>query len=170
MRRRWIGAPAVALAAVLALAGCTPPAPEATAWQGTVQTLASQASGGDYASASATLDQLEADVIAQRDAGTISADKATAILSRIATVRADLASLAPSPSPSPEPTAEQSPEPTVADTPEPTQDTVVDEGPSQQEQPSEDKDKGPGNPGKGGGGKGGKGESTGPGGPGKKDG
>ncbi|WP_148286490.1 hypothetical protein [Microbacterium sp. B19] len=160
MRRRWIGVPVVALAVVVALAGCTQPAPETTAWQGTVQTLASQASGGDYASASATLDQLEADVIAQRDAGTISPDEATAILSRIATVRADLVSLAPSPSP----------EPTVADTPEPTQDTVVDDGPSQQEQPPQNDDKGPGNPGKGGGGKGGKGESTGPGGPGKKDG
>lgn len=168
MRRRWIGVPVVALAVVVALAGCTLPAPETTAWQGTVQTLASQASGGDYASASATLDQLEADVVAQRDAGTISADEATAILSRIETVRADLASL--NPAPSPEPTTEQTPEPTVADTPEPAQDTVVDDGPSQQEQPPQNDDKGPGNPGKGGGGKGGKDDSTGPGGPGKKDG
>ncbi|KZE40749.1 hypothetical protein [Microbacterium sp. T32] len=166
MRRRWIGVPVVALAAVVALAGCTPPAPEATAWQGTVQTLASQASGGDYASASATLDQLEADVVAERDAGTISPDEAAAILSRIATVRADLASLTPNP----EPTTVQTPEPTVADTPEPAQDTVVDEGPSQQQQPPQNDDKGPGNPGKGGGGKGGKDDSTGPGGPGKKDG
>lgn len=166
MRRRWIGVPVVALVAVVALAGCTPPAPETTAWQGTVQTLASQASGGDYASASATLDQLEADVIAQRDAGMISPDEAAAILSRIATVRADLASLTPNP----EPTTVQTPEPTVADTPEPAQDTVVDEGPSQQQQPPQNDDKGPGNPGKGGGGKGGKDDSTGPGGPGKKDG
>jgi len=43
------------LTAGLALAGCTPQAAAPTAWQGVVQTLASQASDGDYASATATL-------------------------------------------------------------------------------------------------------------------
>lgn len=168
MTRHRVLAPVLALAVGLALAGCTPPAAEPTAWQGVVQTLASQASGGDYASASATLDQLEADVIAQRDAGTIPSAEAEAILSRIATVRADLASLAPSPEPTPEPTTE----PVTEDTPEPTQSTVSDDGATDDEQ------KAPAGPGekdseKSGKGDGGKGKTDGPsapGGPGKKDG
>lgn len=135
----------LALAGALALAGCTPPAAEPTAWQGVVQTLASQASGGDYASALTTLDQLEAEVTAQRDAGTLATDAAEAILSRIATVRADLTSLAPSP----EPTA-----PVSESTPEPTQSTVTDgdgeqdaEEPEPEPAPADPGDTGPGNSG-----------------------
>lgn len=176
MRIRRPMATALALAATIVLAGCTPPAAEPTAWQGVVQTLASQASGGDYASASTTLDQLEADVTAQRDAGTLSASEAEAILARIAVVRADLSSLLPTP----EPTAESTPEPTQETSPEPTQSTVgddeegIDDEPSspgdepsspgeESRTPDEKGGKGPGNsgPGKGDPGKGG---------PGKKDG
>lgn len=173
MRIRRPVATALALAATIVLAGCTPPAAEPTAWQGVVQTLASQASAGDYASASATLDQLEAEVTAQRDAGTLSASEAEAILARIAVVRADLSSLLPAP----EPTAESTPEPTEGSdpesTPEPTQSTVDDDEEATDEEPpapgdesrtpGEKDDTGPGNsgPGKGDPGKGG---------PGKKDG
>lgn len=133
----------LALAGALALAGCTPPAAEPTAWQGVVQTLASQASGGDYASALTTLDQLEAEVTAQRDAGTLATDAAEAILSRIATVRADLTSLAPSP----EPTA-----PVSESTPEPSQSTVTDDEQDAEESepepaPADPGDTGPGNSG-----------------------
>lgn len=173
MRIRRPVATALALATTIVLAGCTPPAAEPTAWQGVVQTIASQASGGDYASASATLDQLEAEVTAQRDAGTLSASEAEAILARIAVVRADLSSLLPAPEPSaestPEPTEESSPE----STPEPTQSTVGDDDEATDDEPSppgdesgtpdEKDDKGPGKsgPGKG---------DPGTGGPGKKDG
>lgn len=177
MSLRRTATTALALAAVLALTGCTPPAAEPTAWQGVVQTLASQASGGDYASASATLDQLDADVTAQRDAGSLSAAEAEAILARIAVVRADLSSLLPAP----EPTAESTPEPTtesttpvVEDTPDPTQSTVGDDDASDDEPtppgdsatPDEPGGKGPGNTGPG---RGGPGQDR-PGGPGKKDG
>lgn len=161
-------APVLALAVGLALAGCTPPAAEPTAWQGDVQTLANQASGGDYASASATLDQLEADVIAQRDAGTVSSAEAEAILSRIAAVRADLASLAPSP----EPTPAQSTEPATEDTPEPAQSAVSDDGATDDEQkgPAGPGDKGADKSGKDDGGKDKNEGPAAPGGPGKKDG
>ncbi|MCC4249179.1 MULTISPECIES: hypothetical protein [Microbacterium] len=147
MTRRRMAATAVAFAAALALAGCTPPAAEPTAWQGVVQTLAGQASSGDVASASTTLDQLEADVIAQRDAGTVSPEEAEAILGRIAAVRADLAALAPAP----EPTVEQTEQPVTEDTaPEPTQSTVDDDDTTVQEPetPEESEEQGPGNSGK----------------------
>lgn len=141
MRLRRSLSLSIALAGALALAGCTSPAAEPTAWQGVVQTLASQASGGDYASALATLDQLEAEVAAQRDDGTLPAAEAEAILARIATVRADLTSLAPSP----EPTA-----PVTESTPEPTQSTVTDdeqdaeEPEPEQPAPADPGDTGPG--------------------------
>lgn len=173
MNRRWLPAASLAYAAALALTGCAQTVAEPTPWQGVVQTLASQASGGDYASASSTLDQLEADVLAQRDAGTVSAAEAEAILARIAIVRADLADLVPAP----EPTAEQTPQPVATDTPEPTQSTVEDEGESVEDPPTqtEPTDKGPGNSGKGEDGKGSGGKDKvddppTPGGPGKKDG
>lgn len=173
MSRHRITATSLAFAAALALTGCAPTAAEPTPWQGVVQTLASQASGGDYASASTTLDQLEADVLAQRDAGTVSPAEAEAILARIAVVRADLSGLVPDP----EPTAEQSPEPVTPDTPEPTP-SAVDDQPETVEDPptqTEPADEGPGNSDKGEDGKGnsGKGKGDGsqpPGGPGKKDG
>lgn len=180
MRRRLLAPPALALATAIALAGCTPPPAEPTAWQGVVQTLASQASGGDYASASATLDQLEADVIAQRDAGAIPATEAEAILSRIAAVRADLASLAPAPEPTPEPAPEPSQESAVDVGSEPTESTVSDDDADEDESPATPDDQPeeqsrPGNedqgkPGKGDEGRGKSDESPGRGGPGKKDG
>lgn len=105
MIRRTAPAAALLLAGVLALAACTPPAAAPTAWQSTVQTVAQQASTGDYASALASLDALEAEVVARRDAGEITAEEADGILSRIATVRADLTSLVPVPSSTPTPTS-----------------------------------------------------------------
>ena len=168
MTRRRLLSPVLPRAVGLMLAGCTPPAAEPNAWQGVVQTLASQASAGDYSSASATLDQLEADVIAQRDAGTIASAEAEAILSRIATVRADLASLAPSP----EPTPEQTTEPVTEDTSEPTPSTVSDDGATDDEQkePAGPGEKDSEKSGKGDSGKGKSDAPAAPGGPGKKDG
>lgn len=164
MRRRALAG--VLLAAAVILAGCTPPATTPTAWQQTVQSVASQASTGDYASALATLDALEAEVVARRDAGEITAQEADGILSRIATVRADLSSLVPAPTPTPTPTVESTPEqPAVTDDDTTDDGGTVDPGdtgPGGQD-PDKDrgKEKGPGkeNGGPGGGG-----------GPGKKDG
>lgn len=119
MKRRVMPAAAVFLAATIAFAGCTPPAAERTAWQRTVETVAAQASGGDYATALATLDALETDVVSRRDAGEVSAEQTDAILGRIATVRADLIALVPSPTPTPTPTLEPEPAPTSEPTPEP---------------------------------------------------
>lgn len=180
MRRRLLAPPALALATAIALAGCTPPPAEPTAWQGVVQTLASQASGGDYASASATLDRLEADVIAQRDAGAIPATEAEAILSRIAAVRADLASLAPAAEPTPAPTPEPSQEPVTDVSSEPVESTIVDDDTDDDDAPDMTDDqpekqsgpggKGPEKPGKGDDGKGKREDSAGRGGPGTKDG
>lgn len=143
MIRRIAPAAGLLLAATLALAACTPPAATPTAWQESVQTVADQASGGDYTSALASLATLEADVISRRDAGEVTADEAAGILSRIATVRADLTSLVPTPTPTP----------TTAPTPEPSQETVTDDdGGDEPAQPAPDDkgsggkdDKGPGN-------------------------
>ncbi|WP_295833628.1 hypothetical protein [uncultured Microbacterium sp.] len=141
MIRRAAPLAGILLAGVLALAGCTPPAETPTAWQQNVQTVADQASSGDYASALASLDALEADVIARRDAGEVSAEEADGILSRIATVRADLTSLAPSPSPTP--TSTSTPTQTTEPSPEQSQDTVTDDRGDEPGQPPSD-DKGPG--------------------------
>uniref|UniRef100_UPI0028D865E2 hypothetical protein n=1 Tax=uncultured Microbacterium sp. TaxID=191216 RepID=UPI0028D865E2 len=118
--RRAAPAAALLLAAGIALAACTPPDAAPSAWQQSVQTVAELASAGDYASALASLDALEADVIAQRDAGEITAAEADGILARIATVRADLTSLAPAPSSSPVPEETGEPEPSETTAPEPT--------------------------------------------------
>ncbi len=48
-----------------------------------------------------SLDALEAEVVARRDAGEITAEEADGILTRIATVRADLSGLVPTPTPDP---------------------------------------------------------------------
>ncbi|KTR96336.1 hypothetical protein NS220_02625 [Microbacterium testaceum] len=160
MRRRFLPCAGLLLAAAIALTGCTPPAAEPTAWQSTVQTVANQASAGDYASALATLDALEAEVVSRRDAGTLSTGEAEAILGRIAAVRADLTSLTPTPTPTSTPTAEPAPDeqPTISD-----DDGADDEQPAdpgQQGPGGNDKGKGPGKDDKG----------PGSGGPGKKDG
>jgi len=145
--RPAVGSATLVAALALALTGCTPPPAAPTAWQTTVETVASQASSGDYATALSTLDALAADVTARRDAGGVSSDEAERLLASIATVRADLTALAPTPTPTPTPTVEASP------TPEPA---------PQQAPPADDK----------GGEKGGNGggNGKGPGGPGKKDG
>lgn len=140
MRRRIAPAAGLVLAAVLTLSACTPPAAEPTAWQSTVETVAAQASGGDYAAALATLDALEAEVTARRDAGELAADEAEAILSRIATVRADLISLTPTPTPTPEPV--QTSEPVHQQPIVPEEDGSTDDGTDDEVDPG---DQGPGN-------------------------
>lgn len=119
IRRPAFGA-ALALAAALALTACVPPAAP-TAWQQNVQTIAEQASAGDYASALAGLDALEAEVASRRDAGEITTEEADGILTRIATVRADLTGLVPTPTPAPEPARTTEPAPD-------DQQDVVDDG------------------------------------------
>ena len=161
MRRRLLPCAGLLLAAAIALTGCTPPAAEPTAWQSAVQTVANQASAGDYASALATLDALEAEVVSRRDAGTLSADEADGILSRIAEVRADLTSLTPTPTATPAPTVEPTPE----DQPAVSDDSGTDDG-----APTNPGDQGKGGNGQGKGpGKDDQGPGSG-GGPGKKDG
>lgn len=165
MRRRILLPAGLLLATAVALAGCTPPAAEPTAWQSTVQTVANQASAGDYTSALATLDALEAEVVSRRDAGALSAGEADGILSRIAAVRADLSTLTPTPTPTPEATAEPTAEPTPDE-----QSTVTDDGGADDQEPANPGDQGPGGNGKG---KGPSKDDQGPGsggGPGKKDG
>lgn len=157
MIRRAAPAAGFVLIAALSLTSCAPPAAAPTAWQQSVQTVADQASTGDYSSALSSLDALEADVIARRDAGEISSTEADGILSRIASVRADLTSLVPTPSPTPSTQA----------SPEPSQEAVTDDG-GTAPSPQAPDDKGPGGkddkaPGNGNGNENGKG-------PGKKDG
>lgn len=165
MIRRVAPAAGFVLIAALSLTSCAPPAAAPTAWQQSVQTVADQASTGDYSSALASLDALEADVIARRDAGEISSTEADGILSRIASVRADLTSLVPTPSPTP--STQASPEPSTQSSPEPSQEAVTDDG-GTAPSPQAPDDKGPGGkddkaPGNGNGNENGKG-------PGKKDG
>lgn len=157
MIRRAAPAAGFVLIAALSLTSCAPPAAAPTAWQQSVQTVADQASTGDYSSALSSLDALEADVIARRDAGEISSTEADGILSRIASVRADLTSLVPTPSPTPSTQA----------SPGPSQEAVTDDG-GTAPSPQAPDDKGPGGkddkaPGNGNGNENGKG-------PGKKDG
>ena len=164
MRRRGLPAVVVTAAAVFVLAGCTPPAATPTAWQQSVQTVAEQASTGDYSTALTSLDALEAEVTARRDAGEIAADEADAILTRIATVRADLTSLVPAPASTPTPTPE--PSQTTESGTDDQQDTVTDDGgdDSSNDGPADKapepgdngKDKGPGKDGGGPGGGAGK--------------
>lgn len=166
MSRRAPALAGIVLVVVVVLTGCTPPASAPTAWQDTVRTVASQASTGDYPSALATLDALEAEVVARRDGGEIPTEEADAVLGRIATVRADLSALVPTPTPTPAPTTESTPEqPTVTDDGTTDDDGAVDPGDTgpggQDPDKDKSKDKGPGK------------ENGGPGsggGPGKKDG
>lgn len=123
MIRRAAPAAALLLASGIALAACTAPDAAPTAWQQSVQTVAEQASAGDYASALTSLDALEADVVARRDAGEITSAEADGILARIATVRADLTSLTPAPSSSPAPEEISEPQPSETTAPEPTETT-----------------------------------------------
>ncbi len=162
MIRRTGAVTALLLAATLALAACTPPAATPNGWQQNVQTIAEQAAAGDYASALAGLDTLEADVTARRDAGELTAEEADGILTRVATVRADLTALVPTPTPTPTTDPEPQDESTV-----PTDTSGGDDqsGPSQPAPGAPDD--------RGGKDKGGGKDGTGPGsgqGPGKKDG
>lgn len=142
-------AAALALAGVLLLGGCAPPAVQPTAWQGSVETVADQAAGGDYAGALASLDALEAEVVARRDAGEVPVNEADRILAAIATVRADLAALVPAPEPTPEPEPAQTTQEPTPETPVSTPDDGDDEAPEEQS-PSDDGDEDdrPGNEGK----------------------
>ncbi len=162
MIRRTGAVTALLLAATLALAACTPPAATPNGWQQNVQTIAEQAAAGDYASALAGLDTLEADVTARRDAGELTAEEADGILTRVATVRADLTALVPTPTPTPTTDPEPQDESTV---PADTSGGDDQSGPSQPAPGAPDD--------RGGKDKGGGKDGTGPGsgqGPGKKDG
>lgn len=164
MIRRTGAVTALLLAATLALAACTPPAATPNGWQQNVQTIAEQAAAGDYASALAGLDTLEADVTTRRDAGELTAEEADGILTRVATVRADLTALVPTPTPTPMPTTD----------PEPQDESTVPADTSGGDDQSGPSQPGPGAPDdRGGKDKGGGKDGTGPGsgqGPGKKDG
>ncbi|MDQ1122846.1 hypothetical protein [Microbacterium trichothecenolyticum] len=134
MIRRTAPLAGLLVAGALMLASCATPSP--TVWQSTVEAVASQAAAGDYASALASLDGLEAQVVTARDAGETPADEAEAVLSRIATVRADLTALVPSPTPSPQPV--QNAEPTQTSAPVQSADPV----PQQPAAPDENADDG----------------------------
>ncbi|MBN9198173.1 MULTISPECIES: outer membrane protein assembly factor BamD [Microbacterium] len=92
--------------AALALAGCASPSPSpAAALQALVADAADQAQSGDYAGATATIDDLENQVAADRSSGRLSTDRADAIDATIALVRADIAALTAPASPTPRPTS-----------------------------------------------------------------
>jgi predicted small secreted protein len=158
MRRRARIA-AVLLAAALTLSGCAgAPAPGQDLRTLVVET-AEHAAGGDWAAASAAIDDLEARVIAARDAEGLSAADAEEILATIAAVRADLAALAAPPA---------SEDPVVpAEEQTPAVDTGTTEQPADDGDDADDGEDGSGNDGNGGGkgndkggenGKGGKGK------------
>lgn len=108
---------AVAVAAAIVLAGCSP-APE-DGWRDQVSQAAEQASSGDYAAADATLATVEQAVAAARDDARIDAARAEEILAAVAIVRADLSTLAtPSPAPSASTPAVESTTPASTPTPE----------------------------------------------------
>lgn len=117
---------AVAVATAIMLAGCSP-APE-DGWRDQVSRAAEQASSGDYAAADATLAAVEQAVAAARDDARIDGTRAGEILAAVATVRADLSTLAtPTPAPSESAPAVEStapastPAPEEADEDEPAQ-------------------------------------------------
>jgi hypothetical protein len=107
---------AVAVAAAIVLAGCSP-APE-DGWRDQVSQAAEQASSGDYAAADATLATVEQAVAAARDDARIDDARAGEILAAVATVRADLSTLA---TPSPAPSESTSPVETTTPTPTPAE-------------------------------------------------
>lgn len=107
---------AVTVAAALVLAGCSP-APE-DGWRDQVSQAAEQASSGDYAAADATLATVEQAVTAARDDARIDDARAGEILAAVATVRADLSTLA---TPSPAPSESTSPVETTTPTPTPAE-------------------------------------------------
>lgn len=114
---------AVAVAAALVLAGCSP-APE-DGWRDQVSQAAEQASSGDYAAADATLATVEQAVAAARDDARIDDARAGEILAAVATVRADLSTLAtPSPAPS------ESTPPVETTTPTPTPEETDEDEPA----------------------------------------
>ena len=111
MRRR-AGIPAVALALLVALAGCaaTPSVDATTSYDSaTAQRLQDQvlavsrdSAQGEWSSAAAGLDRLVASAQQAADAGLISSDRLAGILAAVASVRADLqAAIAATPSPTP---------------------------------------------------------------------
>ena len=114
---------AVAVATAIMLAGCSP-APE-DGWRDQVSQAAEQASSGDYAAADATLATVEQAVTAARDDARIDDARAGEILAAVATVRADLSTLAtPSPAPS------ESTPPVESTTPTPTPEETDEDEPA----------------------------------------
>ena len=94
------------------LAGCANPAPQissgaSTQMQTAVVSIAESAAAGDAASALAQLDQLQQLLDAALAGGSVTAERAAAIQTRIDIVRADL---------QPEPPVEPTPEPTTSPT------------------------------------------------------
>lgn len=87
----------LALAAVIALSGCTATPSPGEDLRTLVVAAADSAAAGDLAGASAAIDELEARVIAARDSSGLTAEEADGILATIALVRADLAALAQPP-------------------------------------------------------------------------
>ena len=97
------------------LAGCANPAPQisrgaSTQMQTAVVSIAESAAVGDAASALAELDQLQRLLDAALADGSVSAERAAAIQTRIEIVRADL-----QPEPVVEPTLEPTPVPTTGE-------------------------------------------------------
>jgi len=111
-----VNARAVAFAAALmfaagVLAGCTAPAPDitgdtATGMQTTVVSIAESAAAGDASGALAKLDGLQQQLDAAITDGSVSAQRAAAIQTRIDVVRADL---------QPVPAVEPAPDPAVSE-------------------------------------------------------
>lgn len=106
-RRRHSALIAVVLAA-LVLTGCQQPPAPMSQMQTLVVDIADQIAAGDTASATSTLDALEAEVGARLAAGEIDAAEADRIRAAVAQVRADLAALT---TPTPEPEASEATDP-----------------------------------------------------------
>lgn len=108
-RMRRVAVAAV-IACTVALAGCAQDPGAGDELSALVVSAADSVSTGDLATASSRLDELEARVTAERDAGTLTAEQADAALATIATIRAELAAQAsPSPAPEATPTEESTP-------------------------------------------------------------
>lgn len=101
-RRRHTALVLTAMAAIV-LTGCQQPPAPMSQMQTLVVDAADQIAGGDTATATATLDALEAEVATRLGAGEIDAAEADRIRAAVALVRADLASLI-TPTPEPETT------------------------------------------------------------------
>ena len=118
--------PAAVLAAVLVLSGCS--ASDSSIDDATAQTLddavvavAERASVDDFAGALTELDALQAALDAALEAGSVTAERASAVQAEIEVVRSDLAAAVPAPAP--EATQEE----------EPVEEAPVEEAPAEEE-------------------------------------